>query len=115
MHELSLCSQIHRIVDRAADGRRVAVVHLEVGQLRQVVPDTLAYCWGLVAEGTRLAGSVLEVVSVPVTAACRACEEVSTIEHALVLVCSACGGSDLTIVTGEEFLLTSLDLAPQEA
>lgn len=111
MHELSLCMRISGIVDRAAEGRPVAVVHLQVGQLRQVVPETLRSCWRLVAEGTPLAGSVLDVESVPVTATCRDCGHVTTIEQALILVCAGCDGTALDITTGEELLLTALDLA----
>ena len=37
-------------------------MHLDVGHLRQVVPDTLRYAWEIVVDGTPLAGSVLAVV-----------------------------------------------------
>lgn len=115
MHELSLCGQIHRIVDRAAAGRPVSVVHVQVGQLRQIIPDTLRYCWTIVSDGTRMAGTVLDVESVPVTAQCRRCGHVTTIGNVLVLLCAACHGAELDIKTGEEFLITSLDLMPEIA
>lgn len=115
MHELSLCQSIHRIVSRAAQGRPVTVVHLQVGQLRQVVPDTLAYCWELVCEGGELAGSVLAIDSVPVEVSCRACSRTTVVEHSLVLVCRACGSGEVTVIRGEEFLITSADLAPATA
>ncbi|MFI5953086.1 hydrogenase maturation nickel metallochaperone HypA [Cryptosporangium sp. NPDC051539] len=111
MHELSLCGSIYRIVERAAAGRPVSVVRLQVGQLRQVVPATLSYCWTLVCEATPLAGSVLDIESVPVEARCDACGTSATIRDTLVLVCPACGSAALTLTAGEEFLLTSLDLA----
>lgn len=115
MHELSLCQSIHGIVSRAAQGRPVAVVHLQVGQLRQVVPDTLVYCWGLVTEGGELAGSVLDIDSVPVEVHCPACSGLTLVEHSLVLVCRDCGSGDVTVQRGEEFLITSLDLASSNA
>ena len=73
VHELSLCSSIQHVVSRAAGDRTVTVVHLRLGRLRQVVPDTLRYCWGLVTADTALAGSELVIESVAVTARCRAC------------------------------------------
>lgn len=115
MHELSLCHQIHRVVDRAAAGRPVSVVHVQVGRLRQVRPDTLRYCWTIVSDGTRMSGSILDVESVPVTAQCRRCGHVTAIGNVLVLVCAACQGAELDIKTGEEFLITSLDLMPENA
>ena len=57
MHELSLCQSIGTIVRQHAADRQVQVVHLTVGQLRQVVPETLVYCWGIVNEGTTCEGS----------------------------------------------------------
>lgn len=109
MHELSICRSIVGIVSRHADGRPVRTVHLQVGQLRQIVPDTLAYCWSLVTADTALAGATLDVESVPATIRCGGCGQTTTIT-APVLVCGACGGTGVTIATGEEFLLTTLDL-----
>ena len=110
MHELSICRSIVDIVNRNAAGREVRAVHLQVGQLRQIVPDTLVYCWSLVNDGTLLAGSTLEVESIPAAIRCRSCAATTTIS-APVLVCGSCSGADVEIITGEEFLLTTLDLA----
>ena len=111
MHELSLCGSIFTIVDRAAAGREVSVVHVQVGKLRQVVPDSLRYCWTIVSDDTALAGSVLDIDSIDITLACQDCGELSAVEHELILVCAACGSRMVTVATGEEFFLTSLDLA----
>jgi len=110
MHELSLCGSIYEIADRAAAGRTVAVIHLRVGQLRQVVPETLGYCWTLVADQTELAGSRLEVDSVPVTLCCLDCDATSTLTDLLLLCCIRCGGFHVEVTTGEELMLTSLEL-----
>lgn len=112
MHELSLCRSIHGIVDRARAGRSVATVHVRVGQLRQVVPETLAYCWGLVSEAGPLAGSQLEVDHVPVVLECCACGATTRVEQVLVLTCGGCGSGDVGILTGEELMVTSIDLTP---
>lgn len=111
MHELSLCRSIYGIADRARDGRRVASIEVRVGQLRQVVPDTLVYCWGLVTEQGPLAGSVLEIDHVPVVIECRACHAQTAITEVLLLVCGECGSGDITVVTGEEFMVVGMRLA----
>lgn len=110
MHELSICQSIVGAVERHAAGRPVRAVHLTVGALRQIVPDTLAYCWSLVNEDTPLAGSELVVEQVPAAFRCTPCDRTQTLTE-MLLVCETCGGSDLTIVAGEEFLITTLDLA----
>lgn len=112
MHELSLCRSIYGIVERAAGGREVRRVHLQVGQLRQVVPQTLEYCWDLVIDETALAGAVLDIDHVPVVLDCRSCGSRTTVEHALVLTCATCASGDISLHTGEEFMVTSVDLGP---
>jgi hydrogenase nickel incorporation protein HypA/HybF len=104
-----LCRSIYGIVDRARADREVQVVHLQVGQLRQVVPATLEYCWGIITDETPLAGSRLDIDHVPVVLDCS-CGARTTVEHALVLTCAACSGGDITLHTGEEFMVTSMDL-----
>ncbi len=112
MHELSLCRSIYGIVDNARGARSVTAVHLQVGQLRQVVPDTLTYCWSMITETTPLAGSILDIDHVPVRLDCAACGERTTVEHVLVLTCGSCASGDITLHTGEEFMVTSIDLSP---
>lgn len=110
MHELSICRSIVDIVDRHASGREVAVVRVQVGQLRQIVPDTLVYCWSLINEGSRHAATRLEVESVPAAIECLDCSARTPLDEP-ILVCSGCGGTRIAIVSGEEFLITSLELA----
>lgn len=110
MHELSLCRSIYGIVDRARAGRPVSVVHLEVGQLRQVVPDTLRYCWEMITEQSPLAGCELDIDHVPVRLDCAGCGQRTTVTQVLLLTCAACGGADIRLHTGEEFMVTSIDV-----
>jgi len=113
VHELSICSSIADIAARHAGGRTVSVINVRVGQLRQIVPDTLVYCWGLVSEPTPLAGSRIIVESVPARIRCRPCELTAEIGDAPSFACGRCGGTEVEIVTGEEFLITSLELAEE--
>lgn len=110
VHELSICGSIADIVTRHAAGRPVKVINVRVGQLRQVVPDTLVYCWELVSAETPLAGSRISVEPVPVRVRCRSCERVTDVGAIPVFACGGCGGFDVEVVSGEEFLITSLEL-----
>lgn len=109
MHELSICRSIAKIAQQYADGRPVRTVHIQVGHLRQVVPDTLTYCWGLVVEDTALDGTTLEIEHIPAELSCRACGQVTTIRHP-VLRCEICQSTDTNLDKGEELFVTSLDL-----
>lgn len=109
MHELSICRAIADIVNRHSAGRPVRTVHIRIGQLRQIVPETLAYCWPLVNDETPLSGSALDVEHVPARIRCRNCDRTQEL-NAPILVCDHCSGQDVEIIAGEEFLITSLDL-----
>ena len=113
MHELSICSSIADIARRRADGRTITVINVRVGQLRQIVPDTLIYCWSLISEETALAGSRIVVESVPARIRCRSCQHTADVGDLPVFACAACGGIDVEIVAGEEFLITSLELVEE--
>ena len=115
VHELSLCGSIANIVERHAAGRSVSVIRIQIGQLRQVVPDTLVYCWDLVSEGTSLAGSRIDVEAIPARIRCRACDQITEVGDLPVLVCRECGSTDAEIVSGEEFMITSMELAETPA
>src|SRR6266851_1635462 len=78
-HELSICGSVADIVTRRAAGRGVKVINVRVGQLRQVVPDTLVYCWELVSADTPLAGSRISVEAVPARIRCRSCDQVTDV------------------------------------
>jgi hydrogenase nickel incorporation protein HypA/HybF len=115
VHELSICASIAEIAQRRAAGRPVSVINVRVGQLRQVVPDTLVYCWNLVCEETSLAGSRVVVESVPARISCRSCGRMTEMGDLPLFACGACGSVDVEVVAGEELLITSLELADEGA
>jgi hydrogenase nickel incorporation protein HypA/HybF len=110
LHELSLCEAIAESVTRHADGRPVARVLIRVGHLRQVVPDSMVFSWEMLTSGTDLEGCLLDIEQVPLTIECNRCHATTTLDLA-ILLCRACGEADVTIRSGEELLVVSLELA----
>jgi hydrogenase nickel incorporation protein HypA/HybF len=94
---------------RHAGERRVVLVELKVGHLRQVVPSALAFAFELVAEGTVAEGAELAIEQVPAAGLCRACGRKTTLPD-FPLQCTSCGGFDIEVTEGEELLVDSLDL-----
>lgn len=109
MHELSLSSAIVNTVVKHADGRRVSVVNLRVGQLRQVVPDSLEFYFEFVARGTVCEGARLEHEAIPALLRCDACEREWSIEIP-AFRCPTCGGSDVVVAGGNEFEVQSIEV-----
>jgi hydrogenase nickel incorporation protein HypA/HybF len=110
MHELALCEAILATVVRRSDGKQVDRVQVRIGYFRQVVPDSLQFSWELLTEGTELEGCVLDVDHVPAVVECRSCGAGTALD-APILLCGTCLSSDVELVSGEEFLIASVDRA----
>ena len=109
MHELSLAEAIADKVRERSAGRQVSAVTIRVGHFRQVVPDALEFCWTMVTHATGLEGCRLEIEQVPATVHCQDCGATSTLDVP-ILVCGSCGGSTVTLQTGQEFVVVSLEI-----
>lgn len=110
MHEMALCEAIAGVVSQHAGDRDVSRVVVRIGHLRQVVPDALTFSWELLSTAMGLEGCVLEIESVPATVSCPACGSQTTLDVP-ILACGSCESRDVTLVTGEEFAVVSLELA----
>lgn len=110
MHELSLCQAIAGVVKSHAAGRPVSVVRVQVGALRQVVPDALAFSWTLLRDFEDLADAELELDLVVAEVSCRPCGAGSQIASRFSVACPACGSADVEVVHGDEFLVTSIEV-----
>lgn len=116
MHELALSRSIYRIALRAAAGRPVSVISLDVGVLRQVVPEALVFAWSATSrQSPNLAESKLEINLIPAVIECRDCGAQTLIEDDLIFACQACKSTSYLVKTGEEFTLTSIDITQASA
>ena len=109
MHELSIASAIVATAEKHAGGSPVTTVRVRVGRLRQVVPDALEFCFGMVARESVCEGARLELEVVPAILRCAACEhEWELLEPPFW--CPECAGSDVATVQGEELEVESIEL-----
>jgi hydrogenase nickel incorporation protein HypA/HybF len=113
MHELSIARAVVASVEKHADGRPVEVVNLRVGALRQVVPDSLAFYFGFVTDGTVCEGARLEIEVVPAALRCDACGAEWELEEP-VFRCGACGSAEVEVVAGEELRVESIEIREEE-
>jgi hydrogenase nickel incorporation protein HypA/HybF len=113
VHELALSSAIVNTVAKHADGRRVTVVNLRVGRLRQVVPDTLEFYFEFVARGTVCEGARLEQEVIGARLRCKACALEWEIEIP-AFRCPSCGGGEVEVADGDEFEVESIEVERTE-
>jgi hydrogenase nickel incorporation protein HypA/HybF len=109
VHELSLSSAIVNTVVKHAEGRRVTAVHMRIGALRQVVPDSLDFYFDIVARETVCEGAALEQELIPARLRCGGCEREWEMEFPMFR-CESCGGADVSVVSGDEFEVESIDV-----
>ena len=114
MHELAISSAVLESVLRHADGRRVSAVKLRVGHLRQVVPDSLEFYWGIVTRDGACEGSVLEQEVIAARLECTACAREWEIELP-VFRCPTCGGADVRVAAGDELEVESIEVEEEPA
>jgi hydrogenase nickel incorporation protein HypA/HybF len=108
VHELSIAAAILDTAQRHADGRRVTAVSMRVGELRQVVPETLAFYWDIVARGTSCEGARLEQEIVGARLRCGSCGSEWAIDEA-DFRCAACGTA-AEVVSGQELQVESIEV-----
>ena len=114
MHEMAISSAVLESVVRHAGGRQVFAVKLRVGHLRQVVPDSLEFYWGIVTRDGVCEGSVLEQEVIAARLECTACARVWEIELP-VFRCPTCGGADVRVAAGDELEVESIEVEEEPA
>lgn len=112
MHELSVCEGLMREVMRVAEAhraRRVTSVTLRIGPLAGVEPALLESAYPLASAGTCAAQATLLIERTALTVRCLDCGQESEADVSSLL-CRACGGWRVELVSGDELVLASVEL-----
>ena len=110
MHELSVASAVLDTVLRHAEERRVLLVTLRIGHLRQVVPDSLRFYYELVARETLAEGARLELILVPARLRCDGCKREWELEATPEFRCPRCADSGVAVIAGNELEVDSIEV-----
>ncbi len=108
MHELALARAALDAAVLCANGRRVTLVDLTVGALRQVVPDSLAFHFEILARGTPCERARLRQRVTPARLGCE-CGHVWELAEPSFR-CPRCGGGRARVLSGEELLVESIEV-----
>jgi hydrogenase nickel incorporation protein HypA/HybF len=109
MHELSISSALVQTAVTHAAGRRVSVVTVRAGHLRQVVPDSLRFWFGIVARETVVQGARLDLEIVPARLRCDDCTHAWDADTP-AFRCPACASGAVTVLSGEELEVESIEV-----
>lgn len=116
MHEMSIAQSLAGIVqeEMAAHGvSRLRAVRVCHGALAAVAPDALTFAWEVLTRDTPLAGSLLEMVEIPVRLRCVSCAAEFTVaecDRLPLAPCPSCG-EDLghEILEGKELYIENIE------
>jgi hydrogenase nickel incorporation protein HypA/HybF len=114
MHELQVTQSILDTVLEAARAgglRRVARIHLVVGELNELRQEWIQHYFDHLSEGSAAQGATILVEEVPAGFACHDCggqfqvqmSEVDTVR------CPGCRGTNLSLARGREFLIRDVE------
>ena len=92
----------------------VESIHLEIGKLTAVVPESLRFCFAVASRGTAVAGASLVIEEIPVVAGCRDCQAESE-QDGFPLVCKSCQSRSVDLLCGRELMVRSIEVAPRQA
>lgn len=115
MHELTICLNIIRIVERATEKKSInekfsiKKVWIEVGDLAGVEVDLLKYSFPIAAKNTILKNSCLEVVQRHAMAKCNKCQKKFFIQ-ALYDPCPLCRTFEYSILKGKELNVMKVEI-----
>jgi hydrogenase nickel incorporation protein HypA/HybF len=109
VHELAIIESVVETVTDRLPGVRISCVHLEIGALSGVVPDSLRFCFELATEGTGLEGASLEITEKPGQCRCRTCGQDFSPDDPILLC--PCGSADTQILAGQELKIASVKVA----
>jgi len=116
MHELSVCQALVRQLARVSaenGGGRVERALLRIGPLSGIEVPLLEQAFPIAAAGTVAQGAELAVERAPVRVACTDCS-LETEAAVNRMVCGACGSYRCRLVSGDEMLLQTVELAAQD-
>ena len=112
MHEMSLAVDlIEQLVDvlKREKSTRVIEINVVMGAMSGVERVPFEFAFPVAAEGTPIAGAVLNIEEVPLVLKCSDCSQETETDD-LIMICPRCNSVSVEIVQGKEFLIKSMEV-----
>ena len=112
MHEFGITQEILRAVLETSEkngATKVNRVRITVGELTEVVPDSLKFAWEHSTPGTLAEGAVLDITETPGRSECMECGTQFTHDR-FDRHCNDCGSFATLQVGGDELRMDDIDV-----
>jgi hydrogenase nickel incorporation protein HypA/HybF len=88
---------------------RIRAIHLRVGKLTAIVPQSLRFCMEVVTKDTPAEGARIVLNEVPVKVECEECRKESVIDEP-PFACRECGSDKVEVTAGREMIVESIEV-----
>lgn len=112
MHEMSIARSIFEIVKGEVERcgvQQVVSIRIRVGVLTGIVPNSLRFCFAIVAQHTAAENAEMQIETIPVRACCKACENSFEVGNCEFL-CTRCGSGDVEVMSGRELFIEGMEV-----
>jgi len=112
MHELSITENLLEIAlrhARQAQATRIVRLNLVIGELSNVIGESVQFYWDIVSKETIAAGAELHFEHVPATLRCLNCGHVFPLDGG-DFACPRCAQTSVVPAGGDEFRLESIEV-----
>jgi hydrogenase nickel incorporation protein HypA/HybF len=112
MHELAVTQSILELALKNANqahATEVTDINLVIGKLSSIVDDSVQFYWELIAKDTICEKAILHFERIPAKLRCQDCSTEYTLDADLI-PCPNCGSNRVTILTGNEFRVESIEI-----
>lgn len=115
MHELPVTESILKVVLKHAEKNsvcQVVSISLQIGKLSDLEDEWIQRYFDYLSKGTLAEGAKLKIERMPIMVQCSACSTSYEAEAASLgdLVCPACGGKNITLVSGREYYIKDMEV-----
>lgn len=112
MHELTICLNIMRSIEKQAYTQNIHCVNkvwLEIGELTGIEIEAIRFSFPIAASKTIAAKAELVIATIPGLAFCRNCKTEITVAT-LFSACCHCHGYDYEIIHGKELRIIKMEV-----
>jgi hydrogenase nickel incorporation protein HypA/HybF len=112
MHELSITESLLNTATEYAQknkAKKVIALNLVIGDLSGIFDESIQFYWEMISEKSICEKSILNFDKRKAIMKCLACENEFPLNGELV-PCPKCASMNLKVVTGNEFLLESIEI-----
>jgi len=111
MHEMAIAVEIVDCLLNVAEqhkATRIEQVEIEIGRMRQVVPEALEMAFSAAVAGTVAEGAVLKLMEIEVTAVCDDCGTTYSPDIEISFACPSCGQANPRITAGDDIVVRNI-------